>query len=101
MVTVQIENVVVDFDSWKVAFDKFERFRRDHGVVRYRVSRVVGDENRVVIDLDFDGIDGARSFRADLQKIWSTPQSARELEGHASAVLLDVVAHQSWADHLS
>ena len=97
MVTVHIENEVVDFDSWKAAFDKFERFRRDHGVQRYRVSRVVGDENRVVIDLDFEDIEDAKAFRVGLEKIWSTPQSSRELVDHASAVLLDVVAHQSWA----
>ncbi len=96
MVTVHIENDVVDFDSWKAAFDKFERFRRDQGVQRYRVSRVVGNQNRVVIDLDFEDIESAKAFRVGLEKIWSTPQSSRELVDHASAVLLDVVAHQSW-----
>jgi ribose 5-phosphate isomerase len=98
MVTVHIENNVVDFDSWKEAFDKFERFRRDHGVQRYRVSRVVGDENRVVIDLDFADLADAKAFRAGLEKIWSTPQSSRELVDHASAVLLDVVERRSWPE---
>ena len=41
MTTVHIENTVQDFDAWKTNFDKYERFRAEHGVQSYRVSRSV------------------------------------------------------------
>ena len=37
--SLQIRNTVRDFEAWKAAFDKFERFRADHGVRSYRVLR--------------------------------------------------------------
>lgn len=93
MVTVHIDNTVTDFASWKQAFDRFERFRRDSGVRRYRVGRHLADPSRVSIELDFDSIDDARAFGAALERIWRTPQSRRELVGHAAPLLLQVEEH--------
>ena len=52
MTTVHIENTVQDFDTWKVNFDKYERFRSEQGVQSYRVSRSVTEPNEVLIDLE-------------------------------------------------
>jgi hypothetical protein len=92
MTILRIDNTVQDYDSWKAAFDKFERVRADNGVRSYRISRAAADPRRVLIDLEFDGRDGALSFRAILEKIWASPQSQRELVEHHEPMLLDVVA---------
>lgn len=91
MPTLHIENKVHDFDSWKAVFDKFGRFREDQRVRGYRLSRVVGAPDRVVIDLDFDTADDATAFRSSLQKIWSSPQSGAQLVEHGEPRLLEVV----------
>jgi hypothetical protein len=91
MTILRIDNTVQDYDSWKAAFDKFERVRADNGVRSYRISRAAADPRRVLIDLEFDGHGPALSFRAILEKIWASPQSQRELAEHHEPMLLDVV----------
>ncbi|HSV41321.1 MAG TPA: hypothetical protein VLI04_21340 [Nocardioidaceae bacterium] len=96
MTTLHIENTVKDFDSWKAAFDKFERFRQDHGVRSYRVSRYVGDDQAVNVDLDFDSVEDATAFRTELEKIWRTPQSQEQLIEHGTPQLLEVVVSRTF-----
>lgn len=91
MLTVHIENTVHDFDAWKTAFDKFDRFRVDQGMRAYRVSRQVDDPHKVSVDLDFDSVDEARAFRGALEQIWRTPQSKELLVAHEEPRLYDVV----------
>jgi hypothetical protein len=95
MTTLRIDNTVRDFDSWKTVFDKFERFRRDHGVRRYRLSRDVAEPNRVTIDLDFDTLPEAETFLDSLWKIWETPQSKAQVIDSRSPRVLDVVVHRA------
>ena len=96
MTTLHVENTVRDYDSWKAAFDKFDRFRQDQKVRAYRVSRSVEEPNQLAIDLDFDSVEDATAFRAGLVKIWKTPQSKEQLVSHATPQLLDVVEHRSF-----
>jgi hypothetical protein len=91
MATLHIENQVRDYDSWKAVFDKFEQFRAEGGVRSYRVSRHVGDPNRVDVDLDFDNAADAQAFGQALEKIWATPQSQQQLLSHSVPRLLDPV----------
>jgi len=95
MTTMQIRNTVRDFEQWKESFDKFERFRADHGVRRYRVLRHEGRDDMVDITLDFDSLEDAREFRRHLDKIWETPQSQSQLIGHEEPVLLEVVVDRT------
>ena len=95
MATLRIDNTVRDFDSWKAVFDKFERFRRDHGVRSYRLSRDVTGPNRVTIDLDFDTLPEAETFLDALWKIWSTPQSKAQVIDSRSPRVLDVVVQRA------
>jgi hypothetical protein len=97
MATLHIESTVRDFAQWKAAFDKFEQFRADHGVQSYRVSRLVGDSNRLTVDLDFESVDAARAFGGHLAKIWSTPQSQAQMISHGEPLLLDVVEQRQLA----
>lgn len=90
-ITMHIENTVHDFDSWKVVFDKFDRFRAERNVRACRVSRPVGTSDQAVVDLDFDSLADAEFFSRELEKIWSTPQSKAQLVSHGAPQLLDLV----------
>jgi len=96
MNSLLIRNQVHDYDSWKAAFDKYERFREEHGVRTYRVLRRADDEHDVQVILDFDDEAAAVDFRGRLEQIWRTPQSLAQLVDHEAPVLLEVVGRQSW-----
>ena len=97
MNTLQIRNTVRDFETWKSVFDKFERFREEHGVRSYRVLRRADDEHDVQVVLDFDTEEAAVEFRGHLEQIWRTPavagttgrsRRARAARGRRSAVVV-------------
>ena len=73
MTTLHIENTLHDFDSWKTAFDKYDRVRADNGVRSYRIRRRPDDPQQIVIDLEFDDRAAAEAYTDVLAKIWSTP----------------------------
>ena len=54
MTTLHIENTVHDYEAWQEPFDKFERFRAEHGVRSYRHHPAAADPQQVTVDLDFD-----------------------------------------------
>lgn len=89
MTTIHIENTVHDFDEWKQAFDKFDRFRSDNAVRSYRMTRPVTDPQRVLIDLEFDSRTDAEAFGEKLRKIHGTPQSKSHLISTTGPVLLE------------
>jgi ribose 5-phosphate isomerase len=91
MATLHIENTVKDFATWKEVFDKFDRFRAENGVRSYRLSRLATDQNQIMIDLHFDDVDTATSFRGALEKIWATPQSREQLVEHSVPAVYQVV----------
>lgn len=94
--SLQIRNTVRDFETWKATFDKFERFRADHGVRSYRVLRRADDDRDVQVILDFDSRTEAVEFRGHLEHIWGTPQSREQLVAHDEPLLLDDVGRESW-----
>jgi hypothetical protein len=94
MTTVHIQNTVQDFDAWKANFDKYERFRAEHGVRCYRVSRGVTEPNDVIIDLEFDDPVAAQAFLPKLAQIWASPQAKAQLAGHAPPRLYALVTEQ-------
>lgn len=87
MVTLHVENTVRDYPAWRAVFDKFERFRADHGVRAVRVSRRHDDANQVAVDLEFDTTAGALAFREALEQIWRTPQSRAQTLGEHRATV--------------
>ena len=58
MLTVQIEHPIRDYQAWKAAFDRDPAQRHASGVRRYRISRPLGDDLYVIIELDFDELWG-------------------------------------------
>jgi hypothetical protein len=91
MPTLQIVNQVRDFDTWKSAFDSYERFRADNGVRHYRVLRSVAEPERVVVHLDFDTDEDAADYLPRLARILATPRSRQELTGHDRPELMTLV----------
>ena len=96
MNSVQIRTTVHDYDGWKAAFDKYERFREEHGVWSYRVLRRADDAHDVQVILDFDDEAAAADLRGRLEQILTTPQSQAVAVSHEGPVLLEVVGRQSW-----
>jgi len=96
MNSVQIRTTVHDYDGWKAAFDKYERFREEHGVRSYRVLRRTDDEHDVQVILDFDDEAAAAHYRGRLEQILASPQSQAQVVSHDGPVLLEVVGRQSW-----
>lgn len=84
MITLHIENTIADYDAWKAAFDRYDRARRDHHVLGYRISRPVDEPTKVLIDLDFDSRDDATAFVQVLAKIWQTPLSGSVSSAHTA-----------------
>ena len=94
MTTVHIENTVQDFATWKANFDKYERFRAEHGVQSYRVSRSVAEPNEVLIDLEFRDETAAQAFLPKLEKIMNSPQARTQLVRHSVPRLYAVVTER-------
>jgi hypothetical protein len=92
MITLRVENIVRDYESWKEVFDKFDRFRADGGVRAYRVARSEEEAGKVTVDLDFDNADEATAFRARLEQILQTPQSKEQLISHQRPHLYHLTA---------
>jgi hypothetical protein len=96
MHSLRIRNTVHDYDAWKAAFDKYERFREEHGVRTYRVLRRADDPLDVEIILDFDDEATAAEYRGRLEKILATPLSRAQVVGMHAPEVLEVVGQQSW-----
>jgi hypothetical protein len=95
MITLRVENVVRDYESWKEVFDKFDRFRADGGVRAYRLARSAEEPGKVTVDLDFDTADEATAFRAGLEKILQTPQSKEQLISRLRPHVYDVMVQRT------
>jgi len=92
MPVLHIEHAITDFDVWHSAFDRFADKRRASGVVHQRVTRPIDDEHYVVIDLDFESAERARSFLTFLQRdVWGSTDKAPALAGTPRTAILEVV----------
>jgi hypothetical protein len=71
MPILRIEHAVPSFAGWKQAFDSDPADRKGSGVRRYQVLRSVDDPNYVMIDLEFDTLEGAEGLLTKMRRIWS------------------------------
>ncbi len=62
MATLFVRHDVVDFSSWKQAYDDFDAERQTMGVVSHGVYQTAENPNNVTIYHEFDSMDAARSF---------------------------------------
>jgi hypothetical protein len=96
MTIIHIEHPVRDFDAWKAAFDSDPIGREAGGVRRYRIFRSVSAANDVAIDLEFDDRATAESFRAALDRMWTSPRATAALSGVPRAELVDIVEERAY-----
>lgn len=68
---LRIDHAVSDYDAWKAVFDSDPVGREKSGLRRYQISRVVGDPNHVLIDVEFDSSDKAEALLAGLRVAWT------------------------------
>jgi hypothetical protein len=74
MPILRIEHGVPAYAGWKEAFDSDPLGRKRSGVRRYQVVRAMDDPNYVMIDLEFDGLEEAETFRSALERLWGGVQ---------------------------
>lgn len=94
MTTVRVENTVHDYGVWKQNFDKYERFRAEHGVRSYRVSQGLADPNEVAIDLEFDDDAAAQAFLPKLAQIMASPQAKAQVVHHRAPRVYTVLVER-------
>jgi|tagenome__1003787_1003787.scaffolds.fasta_scaffold19036230_2 hypothetical protein len=95
MPIVHVENTVRDYEGWKANFDKYERFRVEHGVRAYRVSRATANPNEVIVDLEFADETAASAFLPNLAKIMTSPQAKEYLVDHRRPKVYRVVTERA------
>lgn len=79
---------------WKGAYDSDPLGRDASGVVAARVSRPVGDDHYVVLDLDFATRSEAESFLDRLKaQVWSTPALSPALAGGPKTRIVELAFH--------
>ena len=92
MTSLHIEHPITDLSTWTTAFAAFEEIRRQAGVTAERVSHPVDDDRYIVVDLDFDTSEQARSFLHFLEtQVWAVPENAPALAGTPVAKILEQV----------
>jgi len=71
MVALQIEHKVPDYNGWKKVFDSDPIDRKRSGVCRHRIFRPADDPNYVIIQLEFETLQGAEEALSALRKLWT------------------------------
>jgi len=67
---VRIEHPVLDFATWKKAFDGDPVSREKLRVRRYTIFRPIDNPKYVMVDLEFDTSSDAETFRAAILDLW-------------------------------
>jgi quinol monooxygenase YgiN len=60
-----VRHTVADYDTWKVAYDKADSLRAEHGCTGEQVYRTPADPNDVFATHDFPNVEKAQAFAAD------------------------------------
>jgi hypothetical protein len=82
MATLHIEHAISDLATWNGAFARFADARRQAGVRGERVRQPVDDPTHVVVELEFDTVAEATSFRSFLEtQVWSSSEASPALAG--------------------
>jgi hypothetical protein len=92
MPVLHIEHEISELAVWLDAFKKMAPAREGAGVTRTEVYRPSDDPNYVVINLSFENLEAATTFREFLiNQIWASPNSAPALVGPPTARVLEEV----------
>jgi hypothetical protein len=87
MHVLRVEHEVVDYDDWKKAFDSDPIGRKNAGVRSYRILRAVDDANLVMIDLEFDTAEEAKSMHESLRELWARVDVMKNPEARSTEVV--------------
>jgi hypothetical protein len=93
---VQLEHSVRDFQTWKAAFDRDPVDRKASGVRAYQVYRQSDDLNYVAVELEFESLSEAESFKLALLELWRSPQAAPALGGTPRVRIVNLVERKSY-----
>lgn len=63
--TLAVRHTIADYAAWKVAYDKADSIRAEHGCTGERVYRVPGDSHDVFVTHDFPSVEQAQAFAGD------------------------------------
>lgn len=90
MTTLHLEVTVNDVALFKTSFASHAETRRQAGVRAEQVRHPIGDDGRLLVDLDFDTVAEAEAFLVVLkEKIW---KESPALVGTPSATILEPLA---------
>jgi hypothetical protein len=53
---------VEDYDTWRAAYDDFDGYRKDHGIVGHAVNQVLGNPKQVIVYHQANDLDTIRAF---------------------------------------
>jgi hypothetical protein len=96
MAILHVEHAISDFEIWKRAFDGDPVQREQSGVRRYTIFRPDDDPNYIVLDLEFDTLGEAHSFRRALEGLWGSGRAAPALAGKPQARILETVESKAY-----
>jgi hypothetical protein len=71
---LQIDHPILDFSTWKGVFEHDPAHRKESGVRRHRISRVIDDPDLVTIDLEFSMREDAEAFYSKMRGLWSNAE---------------------------
>jgi hypothetical protein len=94
--TLHIEHAITDLPAWLEAFTRFGDARKNAGVRVQRVHQPVDDHRYIYVELDFDDVEAAQSFKRFLEEVvWSSPDASPGLSGTPTARVLTEVTTAS------
>jgi hypothetical protein len=92
MTTLHIEHQITDLPTWLRAFNSFAEARKAAGVLAQRIYQPADDERYIYVQLDFDQVAQAESFKTFLETvIWKSPEASPALAGQPTARILTAV----------
>ena len=92
MPTLHIEHPITDLGTWLGAFNRFRDARDNAGVIAQRIRQPIDDEKYIFVDLDFDSVEAATSFKKFLETaVWASPEASPGLGGTPRARVLTEV----------
>lgn len=62
MAYLHVKTTVNDFDEWKADFERYHSRRAEHGGKSYQLFQSTGDENEIVVLIEFDTEENARAW---------------------------------------
>jgi hypothetical protein len=94
MPTLLIDHEITDLRTWLEAFNRFKDARAGAGVTSQRVCQPTDDDKYIFVELDFDSVEAAASFKSFLETVvWQSSENSPGLRGAPRArVLVEVDA---------